>query len=121
MNPFEKRKLKMIQKIGLIVVLAVQSIAMANTFDATEPAVCQGECTAGEFALDSEKKWYCMAKDSCGKTYIPECGNTCFSHAVSDAERLCAESSDDSDTCEVISPKNGSCSTNREELVRKSK
>jgi hypothetical protein len=96
--------------------------AFASEFVAEESR-CVGSCSlsADEVALAGDSKWYCLAKDSCGKSYIPECGNTCFSHAVDDAVALCAESSEDKSTCEVVSPKNGSCSKDREALVKLAK
>lgn len=103
----------MIGKIILSAALLVQAFAFAD--------VCSSECNGDSVALGSGKKWYCIAKDACGQTFIPECGNTCFSHAVDDAVALCAESSKDSDTCEVIDKNGGSCSTDREQLVRLSK
>ncbi len=117
----------MLNKLLVTGTLALQVAAFGYAMDEdrfVDAGVCSDTCSYvsdGTRNLDNGKKWYCLAKDSCGKTYIPECGNTCFSHAVSYAEKLCAESSDDKDSCEVLSPKGGSCSNSREELVRKTK
>ncbi|GEM_PF-4468104 len=113
----------MILKLIAVCMLALPLGSAFGSEFAAEEGRCVGSCSlsASEVALAGDSKWYCLAKDSCGKSYIPECGNTCFSHAVDDAVALCAESSEDKSTCEVVSAKHGSCSKDREALVKLAK
>jgi hypothetical protein len=97
--------------------------ASASDSDSDSEGFCS---TYGYTASDSDlvsagyKKYFCLAKDSCGHTYIPECGKACFDHAVIEAVDLCKEQSNDPLSCEVIVPRNGeSCDTDRTVLERK--
>jgi hypothetical protein len=110
---FNKEEKQMIKKMLAVTVLGMQLTAFAGS------EICSSVCEYSNDAIAKGSKHYCLAKDDCGKSYIPECGNTCFSHAVDDAIRLCEEQSDTPDSCEVVSPKGGSCSTDRDELVKK--